>query len=233
MQNSQSVGNQTRPQAQISLSAISEALNLFQSKAGVWILASLIYLVVQILGTLLNKQVSRTNPLMAFAIIIIFAIVNSILYAGIFGIAIKQIKGHAIEVGDLFNSIDFAWPVFWASFMMGILIAIGLVFCIIPGIILAGLFLFAVPLIIDQKLNASDAISTSFATLKSQWLSAAIFALVVGLIYFLGAVCLYVGLIVTLPIAVLSITVAYRDFFLRQIPPSSGEKFEPAIPPGS
>jgi uncharacterized membrane protein len=115
-----------------------------------------------------------------------------------------------------------------------VLTLIGLIFCIIPGIIIAGLSIFTVPLIIDQRMKASEAISASFATLKGQWLSAALFAFVVGLIYLVGIICLYIGLIITLPIAILSITVAYRDFFLGQTPPANDtEKFKPAIPPGS
>jgi len=233
MQSLEPVGNRTRPGAQISLSAISEALNLFQGKAGVWVVVSLIYLIVQILGAAFNKQLSHTNPLLDFVILIIFAIISAILYAGIFTIAIKQIKGQIIEVGDLFSAVDFAWPVFWGSLIIAVLILIGLIFCIIPGVIIAGLSIFTVPLIIDQRMKASDAVSTSFATLKGQWLSAAVFAFVVGLIYLVGTIIL-IGVIVTMPITILSITVAYRDFFLGQTPPASGsKKFEPAIPPGN
>ena len=59
------------------------------------------------------------------------------LYAGIFMILIKHSIGSPIQVGELFNHYDKIIPIFIVMFLTQILVMIGLVLLIIPGIYLS------------------------------------------------------------------------------------------------
>jgi len=160
--------------------------------------------------------------------------ISSLLIAALIRMAIKQVRGQQISIGDIFNVGDVALQVIIASFLTSIVIAIGIMLCIIPGLVATGLLLPTIPLIVDKQLGGLEAISTSINTLKSQWLMAAIFSFILGIIYMVGVLACGVGLLIAAPVAVLSIAILYRNFFIGPgSSPASGEKYQPAIPPGS
>lgn len=72
--------------------------------------------------------------------------------------------------------------------------------------------MFSVPLVVDQRIGGVEAIRQSFEMLKSQWLMATLFSIVVAILGFVGVLLCGVGLILTLPLCCLSIAVAYNDF---------------------
>jgi uncharacterized membrane protein len=147
--------------------------------------------------------------------------------------AIKQVRGQVISIGDVFDFGDVALQVIFASILTGIMLVIGFVLCFLPGFVVAGLVLFTLPLVVDKQMGAVEAISTSINTLKSQWLTATTFSIVVGFLYAAGILVCGVGIFVSAPVAILSIAVLYRNFFIGpSSPPSAGPSFQPAIPPG-
>jgi len=228
------------PNARIDFGIFSEAFDLFKSNAGTWIAVILVTGIIQVVISSLSR-IGRGDPANAGAglgimivMLVVSAVVNGILYAGLFGIAIKQVRGEETSIGDLFGFTDVIGQTIIASIIVSVLMTIGFMLCLIPGIILAGLFMFTLPLVVDKKMNASEAVSTSFNALKDQWLLAGVFAFLAGIIYVFGFFLCLVGVLVTAPVAILSITVLYRNFFLgSSTPPSSGQIFSPAIPPGS
>ena len=225
------------PNAEVNFGVISEAVEQFKGNAGTWIAVTLIAGVIQIVIsgiTRIGQGTGGPNFLFMLIGIAISIVVNGILYAGLFGMAVKQVRGQQVAIGDLFGFTDVLGQTIIASIIVGILTAIGFVFCFFPGLVVAGLFMFTFPLIVDKKMNASDAVSASMNALKGQWLMAALFALVVAVVYAFGYLLCLVGVLATAPIAILSVAVLYRNFFIgSSSPPSAGQIFEPAIPPGS
>ena len=99
---------------------------------------------------------------------------------------------------------------------IGIAVAIAGLFCFLPGLILQGLFMFTLPLIVDGGLTATTAMRQSWNALKGQWLTAALFHVVISFVSSIGIIFCCVGILFTGPIYVLSLTVLYRDFFLAK-----------------
>lgn len=232
--------NQT-PHALIDFNVISEATELFKVNAATWIISLLIVAVVDIIlygilmatSIVLMKRAAVAVPGILL-IDVIFLVVNALLAAGLFRMAIKQIRGQSIEISDLFDFGDVAGQAIIAAIVAGIIISVASLFCIIPGWVAQGLLMFTFPLIVDKKMGAMEAITASFEALKSQWLMATLFSLVVGILASIGIIVCFVGVLVTAPIALLSITILYRNFFISPGSSSSGDQtFEPAIPPGS
>jgi hypothetical protein len=245
------------PNAEISFGAISEAVEQFKNNAGTWVVAVLIVGVITLvlygileafgLSSFRHSVVIPTTPgvppvmpnpfammPLIFGFGVVGLIINSLLGAGLFRMATKQARGEAISISDLFDFGDVAVQAIIASILIAIILDIGFLLCFLPGLVLTGLLMFTFPLIVDKKMGAVEAISASFNALKGQWLMATFFAIVVGVIYMIGAMLCGIGALVTAPIALLSITILYRNFFISSSsPPSAGQAFEPAIPPGS
>lgn len=225
-------------QAIVDLSVIGEAFEHFKNNAGTWIAVTLITGIIQIvisgiMQTGQGRGGSGGNLWITLIGAVISIVVNGVLYAGLFGMAIKQVRGQQVSIGDLFSFTDVLGQTILASIIVGVLTGVGFIFCFFPGLVVAGLFMFTLPLIVDKKMNASEAVSASMNALKSQWLMSAVFVLVAGLLYMFGYLLCFVGVLITAPVALLSVAVLYRNFFIgSSTPPSSGQTFEPAIPPG-
>jgi len=246
------------PNAEVSFGAISEAVEQFKSNAGTWVVAVLVVVIISlvlsaIMNTFVFASMRSSMPMpvpgapgmppvmprpsfnfpLIFIISLVSLVINSLLGAGLFRMATKQMRGQAIAIGDLFDFGDVAAQAIIAGILLSLMIYIGTILCILPGLVLGGLLMFTFPLIVDKKMSAIEAISTSINALKGQWLMATVFALVVGILYAIGIFFCFVGVLVSAPIALLSVNVLYRNFFIgSSSPPSAGQTFEPAIPPG-
>lgn len=211
----------------IRYDVIGQAWNLVKPTLGVWVPAILIYMVVSYAVTMIMASVTgggvrvppggqgvpAIDPMMFIINQLVSIVVNAFFMGGIYRMAINQVRGRAISIGDLFSGADVYPALLIASLLMNIAIAIGFMLCIIPGLLLAGCLMFTIPLIVDKRQSAVDAMTLSFNTLKSQAFSALGFALVVGLVLIAGFLACGLGVLVTMPIALVAVTLLYRDFF--------------------
>jgi len=133
--------------------------------------------------------------------------------------AIRQINGERISIDDFFRIGDVAAPLLGMSALLATAVMIGAYMCYIPGFILSGLFMFAPALVVDRKLKAVDALTTSFNMLKSNWLMATLFYFVISLLSGLGVLACCVGVLVTVPLMYLSVAVGYQSFLYGQQTP--------------
>jgi hypothetical protein len=231
----------------VRFDAIGEAWRLFSAQMGVWIPSLLVVLVISLalsiglsllvgmafgLGTFWAPKQAVGFSLMAIigqmAASLISGVFTYALTGGLFKMAIRQSRGETIQVGDIFGALDRALPLIGAYLLTTILIYVGMLFCVLPGLILAGLFMFVVPLIVDQNMGVIRAIETSFNTLKSDWLMAALFYLVIAIVAGLGAIACGIGLLFTVPLFFLGIALVYRDFFYG----TPAAAYGAAAPPG-
>jgi uncharacterized paraquat-inducible protein A len=94
-----------------------------------------------------------------------------------------------------------------------VLAAIGAMLCVIPAFIVAGLFFFTLPLIVERDLGVFEAMRASSDVTKRNLLMFTLFAFVVQLIASAGSYACYIGLLATWPLMFTITAVAYRDCF--------------------
>ena len=142
---------------------------------------------------------------------------------------IKHVRGETISIGDMFSVTDVLpalaqYMVFIAvlGLVTGLLsvVPFGNILSVIIQIAVGGLLVFAVPLIVDQRLSAVEALTRSFNAAKSQFVMIVLFLIVASLAGVVGAIACGIGAIFTFPIAILSICILYRDFFLQNMSPA-------------
>jgi len=96
---------------------------------------------------------------------------------------------------------------------MYLLIIIGLVLFILPGIYLAVAFSMALPLVIDKGMTPWQALMTSRKAMTHKWFSLFGFFLICVLVTIAGVLALFVGLVWAVPLTSLGYAIIYRDVF--------------------
>jgi len=110
---------------------------------------------------------------------------------------------------DAATSLPF-WKYLGAKILAAILIIIGLILLIVPGIILALMFFAVQYLVIDKKLGPVAALKESKRITTGHKWDLFVLLIVVILVNLLGALALFVGLLVTIPVTILAMVHAYR-----------------------
>ncbi|HUP04581.1 MAG TPA: zinc-ribbon domain-containing protein [Bryobacteraceae bacterium] len=138
-------------------------------------------------------------------------VIQGPLTAGFFIFCMNQTLGRRAEFGDLFAGFNYFIPALLASLVIGLLVAAGTICCIIPGIMAAASCKFAYLFIVDKRMDFWSAIKASHAVVRQDYFGFCMFLVVMTLVNVLGLLCCVVGLLVTLPISIAAVTVAYRD----------------------
>lgn len=137
-----------------------------------------------------------------------------VLLGGLYRMALKQVRGQAIAVGDIFSATDVIGPLVLSAILVTLASYAGLCALCIGMYIVQGLFMFTTPLIVDKGLSATEAMSTSWNTLKGETVMATLFYFVICLVAGCGALLCGVGALFTAPLLPLSIALLYRNYFM-------------------
>ena len=152
--------------------------------------------------------------LAAYGLLMIWIVpATAFVNAGMYRAAFKQLRGGKIEFRDLFSGRDCFLRLLGAGLLEGLLAGIGFLFCIVPAFLVAGLFFFTQPLIVERGLGVTEAMRESFEYTKKNLFMFVLFAIVVGLLAQIGANACYVGLLATYPLRFTIGAVAFRDSF--------------------
>src|SRR5206468_58067 len=116
--------------------------------------------------------------------------------------------GETLEIGNVFSALDVFGRLFGltaALTIVGVLIQrlpFGGPLSIIAWLLLGGLLLFAVPLIVDERMGVTEAVRTSVEAARGQLLMAVLFTLAIALVAGVGLALCLVPALFTIPLAV-------------------------------
>jgi hypothetical protein len=98
--------------------------------------------------------------------IVTLGILAGPLAAGLYGMVVKRVTDkQQPEVGDVFGQMNRFWSFFAAALVLGLLIGLASL-TIIGGILLATIWLYVFPLMVDRGLGLGDAMSASYRMVK-------------------------------------------------------------------
>jgi len=138
----------------------------------------------------------------------IFIITFRPLFWGIYVLAIMSIRGEDVEIGDVFKGFDH-FIKSWAVFIIGgIVVVIGLVFLVIPGLLLMMLFQYAIPIALIENRGAVDSLQRSYAIGKENLQFTVILWIVLAVINAIGYSINGVGGLLTEPFTTICLCVA-------------------------
>lgn len=109
-------------------------------------------------------------------------------------------EGGKPEITDVFKGFDDFVPALLAVLLTSIIVSIGFMFCVIPGLLIMALIPTSAYLVAVGEKDGINAIKRAFAALKDNLMSTFFCTLVLGIVGSLGAILCGVGIFLTLPI---------------------------------
>ncbi len=135
---------------------------------------------------------------------------------GLYFLMLKLIRSERGEFGDAFAGFSVAFlQLFLAGLVSGILATLGLALCILPGIYLVVAWLFALPLVIDKKMDFWPAMELSRKVVSRHWWVFLGLVLANFLVIVVGLAACCVGVYVAQPVVYAALVYAYEDVFGR------------------
>ena len=133
---------------------------------------------------------------------------------GLYLLFLKLIRRQKGEFGDAFAGFSDAFlPLFLVGLVSALLAGLGFIFCILPGIYLTVVWIFAIPLVADKKMEFWPAMELSRKVVNDNGWPIFWLLLLNVLVGLLGACACFVGIFVAIPVTIGAIAYAYEDIF--------------------
>lgn len=138
------------------------------------------------------------------------------LVAGLELLFVRRLRGEAVAVGDMFAVFSNGAAVIQlaiAGILVSALVSVGMMLLVLPGIYLAVCYSFVLLLVLDKHLEFWPAMEVSRRVVQRHWLSMFGVLIVSAIVAMLGLVAVFVGVLLTVPIALAAVMCAYEDLF--------------------
>ncbi|MBL9125635.1 MAG: hypothetical protein JNG90_18495 [Planctomycetaceae bacterium] len=205
---------------------------IFRDHLGSVVGASLVvYLLDAVCGALVNSlyhgAVNSTSSSLATFLIWGITFVAGTAFsiwvtAGLMLYLLRIARNEPVHFGQLFEAGHLVWPAAIASVAYTIVVTLGLIACIVPGIMLGLMYFPVLPLVIDARLPVAEAFRTSKQVTANNLLAVGgIWLISVGLAA-VGALTCGIGLLATMPFVALLQAVTYLAITGQPIPAAKG-----------
>lgn len=119
-------------------------------------------------------------------------------------------SGRPFAPSRLFKGFAWFFPCLAADFLITVFTAVGLVFLVLPGLVVASWYIFTWLFMMDRGLGFWGSMEASRGVARNDMTGFFLFCAAIIVLNVLGALCLVVGLFVTLPVSAASVYAAYR-----------------------
>jgi len=190
-------------------------------KGSFWAAGAIFFVAVLILGAalgggsaLLASQGDAGGGVLIdlFVQLVIMAVMYPFM-AGIVMLGVERSVDLPLSYKSVFSYFSYTLPLLGVAVLMSVLVTIGFILLIIPGIYLSLAYMFAVPLVVEKNLGIWDAMETSRKAVTSHWFKLFFLFLIMGILVIISAIPFGIGLIWTYPMMVVMMGILYRDIF--------------------
>jgi len=174
---------------------------------------------IHIIPTIIVEAVKEKSAFLG----IIFSIANCVLVIvvslGLVRISLDFCDGKKMTfeeaLANLFGQYRLFFKALFASIVYNLAVGIGLIFLIIPGIIFGIKLGFFEYFIVDKKAEAMKSLRMSSELTKGVRWNLFIFWILLAIINLVGAACLLIGLLVTIPTTMIAMAYVYRKLLAQ------------------
>ena len=206
------MGNENKSSAEISsydfgiIDLIKEGWARMNGVKTQFIIAFILYVIIAVIVSILLAivfpQGTEENPNLLNQLIasVISIPVLVPLFVGMYMMAINHVRGEAIEFKLMFNYYPMTGVLSLASISVYIMMFIGFILLVLPGIYLSIAYIFTLPLIADKGMGVWEAMEYSRKKVTEHWFKIFGLTLLLGLIVMVGTMLLGIGLIWAMPL---------------------------------
>lgn len=204
-----SLRRSVRPQFSIS-EALSFGWKIMKSNFLLLLMLIGIHFVLAVGEEFIHEVIQPQDFLTQFMLHIGRFVIQALFMLGTYNIMLKIVEKKKAKIRDLF-SVSYLLPQYIIAIIIKVLvILVGFLLFIIPGVFWSVRFQFSSYIIIDEKVSPFEAIRRSSQITKGNWWKLFFFNIVLVLINIAGAICFLIGLIVTIPTTMLASAYVYR-----------------------
>jgi len=181
-------------------------------KANIWFFVGVLVVAWAIAG--IPHVIANVLQRDSVGVSIIFRIIawaaDIIISIGLITIALKFLDNQQPMFENLFSFKPYFWKYLGASILTGLVVWAGLILFIIPGIYWALKFQFYGYFVVDKSCEPIESMRRSSQITQSVKWKLLGFGIVLAVINIVGAICLFIGLFVTVPVTLLAYSFVYR-----------------------
>jgi uncharacterized membrane protein len=145
-----------------------------------------------------------------FAMSLAYFVVTMIIHLGAIKVSLKYRDGDKVDFANMFDSFGILAPYMAAAVVTQIAIGFGLLFLVVPGIVVAVRFCLFGFAVVDEDRGPIDAIRRSIQLTDGVGVDLFLFGMLCVGLNVLGTMALLVGLFVSLPVTALAGAHIYR-----------------------
>jgi uncharacterized membrane protein len=210
---------------------IGESWRLVKGTKGIIFGGLLIFYVVMFVATsvlgaifgaigLLSEASLSAILIGQFVISVLASALTYPFLAGVNMVGIRRAANQPVSFNEVFSGLGMFVPLLITAVVMTVLVYIGSLLLLLPGIYLGVAYMLAMPLVIERGLSPWQALETSRKAISQHWFKVFGLFLVLGLIMALSMIPLGIGLIWSMPLFIISMGVLYRTIF-GVLPPAN------------
>jgi hypothetical protein len=149
-------------------------------------------------------------------------IVNWVVTAGLYRYFIRLRRGENASMEDLFAGFsDRFLPLFLAGLVSTALVGVAM-FCCVPGIYLAVAWIFALPLVLERRMDFWEAMELSRKMVSKHWFTMLFLTIMAGICQLLGVLACIIGVYITAAWGMAAYACAYYTIFEDGTTPPGG-----------
>ena len=199
--------------------SISEAIhfgwNTMKSNLGFFIGLLIFVFLFTSLSSIIAAKATEANIFLGIFFYIADFSLSIIISIGLVKIALRFCDNEKGRFADLFSQYPLFPQYLVGSILYGLIVFAGTILLIIPGIIWGIQFCFYDYFIVDKGLGPIEALKRSSAITRGVKWDLFVFFLVLSGINLLGALCLLIGLFVTIPTTMVALAFVYRKLMAQ------------------
>jgi len=174
-----------------------------------------VVLVSSLVPAWLFGKLSRGGMFLGLLMQILNVLWQSMIGMGVLKISLKIYDQQPVDIPDLWSCLPQALDYILVKFLYSMIVSIGLLLLIIPGLIWSVQFYLASFLVVDKGMRAIPALrESSTVTYGAKWDIGIFMSVALG-INLVGLFCFGVGLFVTLPVTFLAGVHIYRQLLAQ------------------
>jgi predicted Zn finger-like uncharacterized protein len=205
--------------------AVSFGWQTVKENMGFFILLTLATLVIEMIPGFIQGLI-RANSILAILFFwLISMVVQGIVTMGYIRICLIYTDGQKAGFDQLFSCMPLVLSYVGSTIICSLIVGIGFVLLIVPGIIMGLTLMFYAFAIVDKNLGPLEALSASSRMTKGVKMDLLLLCLLLFVINIIGAIPLGLGLLITIPLSSVACAYVYRRLQQRVVEPATAQAF--------
>jgi hypothetical protein len=215
--------------------SIDEAIQVGWTAAkrhiGFFVLLLVVVGLVQAIPSRVQTATQDTAPALSFLFGLVSLAVGQVVGMGLTRISLKFADGQSARLSDLYADLPRFFSFLFAGVLYAVIVVVGLVLLVVPGVMWAVRYGFYAYLVIDRGAGPLEALRKSAEITQGARWQVFFFGILAFGILLAGAIALLVGLFWAIPTTLVAAAVVYRRLLAATEGPAGEVVPAPVVPP--